>query len=309
MKTRLIPASQIILSEPVEDRWGDSKVKDDVLTKSIATGGVQTPLNVIETAPNEFRLVKGSRRLGACKALGIVKVPCMVSPLPKGANLEDYIRRIRFIVSEHRQDLLPTQKAALIVRQKSDLGLNNSQLAAYLGVDADSITNWLAPLKYIEPVKSAMDTGALTMQNARVFDGLTEFGQATIWRKHLKELTVDGAGGVHRRIRSQYPPEHYPAFYANPEATAARLSRTAKARRRTKKRPVTSTDEKRKLMGSVELREAELVELQVEAKELKAACIAAGPVVSAILRNKKLRDLIPRDSGMIAELERFSEIY
>ena len=301
----LVPIDQITIS-PEFNRWGDSRTDDGILTKSVEKGGVQQPVILLRDGEC-LHLVKGSRRIGAAKAVGIPKVSAVIDQLPEGESADSYIRRLRFILDEHRQDLLPSQKAELIVKLKDTLTLNNGQVAAYLGVDADSITNWLAVRRYVPEVIAQMDAGALTMQVARVFDGMSPEGQRYVLKEHQADLTTNRKAGIHKEIRSLYPPTKFPKFYANAEKSAARLNSKKRTKREAKPRQTYTADEKKRLLHSVEMKEDELEELQAEMKELKGECIAAGPIVAAVLRNPKLRHLVPEE--MIAELERFADAY
>lgn len=312
MKNRLtltlVPVAQITVPKDF-DRWGDSKTDDGILVKSVEKGGVQQPVILLKVG-DELRLIKGSRRLGAAKAIGVPKVPAVIDSLPEGEDVESYSRKLRFILDEHRQDLLPSQKAELIVKLKETLHLNNGQVAAYLGVDADSITNWLAVRRYVPEVVSAMDSGALTMQVARVFDGMSPEGQRHVLMEHREELTTKRKAGVHKEIRSLYPPTKFSSFYQNADKAAARLKSAksgAKKKRNVKARQTFSTDEKKRLLNSVGLKEDELAELKAESKDLKEECIATGPIIAAILRNPKLKKAVPEN--MLPELERFAEVY
>lgn len=285
-------------------REESSKVDDDILAKSIREGGVQQPLVLLRDGDG-YRLVKGSRRLAVARALGLPRVPAVVDTLPDGEQIDDYARRLRFILDEHRQDLMPSQRAALIEKMKETLGLSSKQVAAYLGVDQDSITNWLAIRRYTPSIVKAMDSGALTQKSARVFDGMTPAGQDRVWQLH-GEMLCAGAGDVHKELRAKYPPEQFPAFYRNPERIAARLERKA-GTRKSKGRVDYSAAEKKRLMHSVDMKEAEIAEFRAEAKELKKEIDEATPVIRAIIANKKLWAMVPE--SMRAELERFGEVY
>lgn len=300
----LLPVDAILVSEEAS-RPRPSKVEDDVLMRSVQQGGIQQPLVVLSSG-DKYHLVDGSRRLAVARALGIPKVPCVVDTPPQGVDVEHYGRRIRFILDEHRQDLLPSQKAELILKLKEHMGLNNGQMAAYLGVDPDSITNWLAIRRYIPEVVRAIDAGGLTMQQAKAMEGMGEEGQRTVWKKHGEELS-QARGGSHRRIRELYPPQKFPEYYVDPDRRAAILARGKKGPGKEKARASYTADEKKKLLASVEMREAELAELREEAAQAKREIGAASPVIAALLRTPKLRALIPEE--MLPELERFAETY
>ncbi len=299
----MIPVEAIGIPAQVT-RPRPNRLEDEVLLRSIRQGGIQQPL-VVLAVNDGYQLVDGSRRLDAARALGLPKVPAVVDVPPGARDSESYGRRIRFILDEHRQDLLPSQKAELIVKLKEAMGLNNGQMAAYLGVDPDSVTNWLAIRRYIPEVARAIDVGALTMQQAKAMEGMGEEGQRVIWKKHAEDL-MQARGGAHRRIREQYPPEKYPQYYINPERRAAILAR-GKRSKRGKAKPNYTVEEKKRLLADVEMKEAELAELKEEMAQSKREIAAASPVIAAMLRNSKLRALIPKE--MLPELERFAETY
>lgn len=301
---REILTEQIIVP-PEALREKSSKVDDDVLAKSIKAGGIQQPLIVLPDG-DHFRLVRGSRRLAVAMTLGIAKVPCVVARVPAGVPVAVCARRLRFVLHEHQQDLLPSQRAELIVKLREMMGISNAAVAQFLGVDADTVTNWLAVRKYVPEIVAAMDSGRITQKVARVFDGMSDVGQRFLWKKEGKKIATGSGQAVHTEIRTTYPPEQYPNFYREPAKMAKRLNQK-QAKRAGKSRTDYTVSEKKRLLKDVEFGEAEVAALKAEQTELKADIEAAIPVVGAVLRNRKLRALVP--AAMLPELERFAEVY
>lgn len=310
MNAKLIPIEKINVGDDVER--GSARVEDDALRKSIEAGGIQQPLVVLSDGDG-FMLVDGLRRLRVARVLGIGKVPAVVDVPPAGVSPTDYRRQVRFILDEHRQDLVPSQKAELIETLKRMFGMTNRQVAAYLGIDADSVTNWLSVKQFIPPVVNALDAGLLTMRASRALIGMTEEGQQKVWKSEAR-LLLGGGTNVHKEVRAKYSPQSFPQYYRDAENITARLERTkGKGKRKAKARgpSLGTADEKRRLLNSLEMKEAEQRDGQEELKQLKRECIAAGPIVAAILRNPELRAAAEVIGGapMIEELDVFSEHY
>jgi ParB/RepB/Spo0J family partition protein len=303
MNAFLVSTDHITVPEFVERPL--NKVADSRDADSIKKSGIQQALIVVPDG-NRLLLAKGLRRLRIARSLGLGKVPVIKALAPKGYDPEVYVRELRLALDMHRQDLLPSQKCSLVETLKERFNMTNKQVAAYLGIDADSVTNWLAVKGYIDPVKQALDAGRLTMQAARVFDGMTDEGQNAVLKKHEKELFTSAGGRTHKELRRMYPPEQFPTYYRKPELVAQRLSAKG-GKRKSKARPTITSQEKRRLSNSLEMREIELREGVLEEKRLKAEIMASIAPLSAILRNEKLRSMIPEEMG--PELERFAEIY
>jgi len=307
MSKQVLPVriDRITIPEFVERT--DSKVRDDLLRKSIEQGGIQQPL-VLVPYGDSLLLAKGRRRLLIARALGHATVPAVLEPAPDGVDPETHARRLRFVLTFHRQDLVPSQKGEIVHTLKERFGMTNAAVAAYLGIAPDSVTNWLSVKHYIPAVVAAMDANALTMNAARVFDGMTEEGQRDVWKKHGKQLLTGDAFAMHRELRAKYPPDLFPRYYRQPELIAQRLATARKQGRRksTKRRGITSA-EKRRLLNSVDLRETELRDGKEELKRLKAEIQAAIVPIGAILRNDELLARLPEE--IREEFQRFGEVY
>ncbi len=309
MKSVILPISKLIVLPDVE-RPADA-VADDLLRKSIEasqtkeSNGIQQPFIGVEDGPR-ILLVDGLRRRRIAPTLGITKVWCIVDKAPKGDNPEEYVRRLRFILDHHRQDLMPSQKAELIETLKRQFGLSQKQCALYLGVDEDSITNWLAVRQYVPEIVAELDQGTLTMKAARPFRGLSAKGQRHVWKEHGSDLAQRGGGNLHKTLRAQYPPTKFPDFYKDPQMARAQLTNKS-GPRKSKPRPSLSKEEKSRLLNSFEVREASLKKLQKEEKQLTLEIRAATPIIAAIMRNEKLLALVPKD--MREELEVFAAEY
>jgi ParB/RepB/Spo0J family partition protein len=278
-----------------------SKVDDDQLRQSIEKSGIKQPLVLVGD-----RLADGLKRLRIAQLLGIARVPVVYDDVPAGRDPDAYIRELRFLLDEKRQDLLPSQKADLIIKLKAMFSMNHTQVAAYLGINQDSVTNWLAVKQYIDPVAQAVDQGLVTMHAARTFDGLTEAGQRFIWRHHRQELMTEAGGRIHKALRKQYSPASHPEFYRNADLIKQRLERKG-GKRKGRSRPTITREEKRRLLTSFEMRELELKESEAELHQLKAEIQASITPIAAIMRHDKLWSEVPAE--MREELERFAEVY
>lgn len=306
MKTDTISADSIAVPDFVERPY--DKVKDDLLRRSIEPpkGHIQQPLSVL-SHNGQLYLIDGLRRLRIAKALSIPKVPVVYDSLPDGIELNDYIRRMRFILNEKRQDLTPLQKAELVEHVKKVYGMTHQDVARFLGVSPDSITNWVSIRQYIPIIQEAVDRGVITSHAARVFDGLTEKGQKAIWKSHASELQTESGSAIHHRLRRDYSPESHPEFYRNAEQTRGRMERFSGTKRTGKKRPAITPAEKKRLMSSFEMKEIELKDSQEELTRLKREIQAAIAPIAAIMRNPDLWARVPDE--MKPEIERWAEIY
>lgn len=300
--------TESLVVPPEFERETSNTTEDEQLAESIRQNGVQQPL-IIARDGDIYAVIKGTRRLAIAKFLNIPKVPCVVLAVPDGEDPKSYMRKIRFIADEKRQDLLPTQRAELIRTIQESHKMKPSQLAKSLGITPDTLGNYLDVLKYIPAARNAIDAGHIKMHRARAFKGMTPQGQEMILRKHWKDLTESGRSTqLHERLREMYPPAKHPHLYLNPERTAELIARP----QQTRKRRVTknySADEKKSLIADVKLQEREVAAGQVELKLLKRACMACGTVVAAILRDSTLHDVADVPPETLEELKAFSEAY
>lgn len=305
MKVTYLPIDDLIVPDYVE-RAAD-RVEDDLLRKSVERGGIQQPFLIVTPPDGRKILADGLTRLRIARVLSFSSVPCVFDPLPDGEDLERYVKRVRFIVNFHRQDLLPSQEAELIEYFKREpFNMTHKEIAKHLGIAPDSVTNALSIKFYIGPVAKAVDAGQLTRHAARVFDGLSEKGQKTIWKEHGKELASTPGGVIHAQLRQRYSPEKHPDFYRQPELIAQRLKRK-KGNRRGQARPNMSTKEKLGLMSRVAWEEGELRMFQAESERYDRRRDATIIPARQIVRDQELSEMLSPD--MTAQLQKWYEIY
>ncbi len=301
-KTVKISAIQV----PEKYRRRGNAVDDDKLRQSIERTGIQQPLVISNVGDGKYVLIDGYRRLEVARFLKLQQVPCVIDEVPEGAAPEDYRDRMRFILDEHRQDLLPTQRAMLIKTLQKNFQMNNKQVGEYLGVDATTIGNWLMIESFVPEVARAVDAEEITQHAARVFDGMTPSGQLKVWTEHRAELKQIPPAKLHRKLREKYHPRNYPDLYLRPEKIVQQLERV-QGKRVAKRRPVITKAEREMLFSDIELREAELRDAERDLERYKLENTLAARIIRAILQNEKLLALVPR--AKISEFKRFAEIY
>jgi ParB/RepB/Spo0J family partition protein len=283
------------------------KVDDEILRNSIKLTGVQQPLVVVRISDTDYWVVDGIRRLRIAQSLGITELPCVldhgVEDIDDG---EAYRNRIRFILDEHRQDLLPTQRAALIKKLQESFELTGKQVGLYLGVTPGTIANWTLIDKLIPELQKAIDDGKLNLHTSRAFAGMTCKGQKEVWEKHQDAVVNMSGGRLHRFVRETYLPAEFPGMYESPETAMRQLTRKSQPRR-ARKREVVSVTEKKALLRDVDAKKIELEDKQSQIKEFNADIEAAIPVIKSLRQNKSLWENLP--AAVRADFEEFASRY
>lgn len=314
MKPRIqieqLPLSLLTVPKQFERESYDTR-QDKTLAEAIKKNlrVITQPLVVVRHG-DDLLIVKGTRRYYIAKTLGIPKVPCVVKPLPPGIGVGEYMEKLRFVLDTHRQDLTPMQRAELVQKIKDEWKFSNADVAKYLGITSDTITNWTAILEYAPEIQQNIEMGNLTLHAARVFAGMTFTGQRHIVAKHWPELVgQEGKGEIHKRLRALYPPDKHPGFYLNAADAARRLKVQQTSTRRRPARNYTP-DERSRILSSVDTQESQLRDNNEEIKKLKALFAAAAPLVASALRHPKRRAIIQRKfPTMVSELEAFAKVY
>ena len=102
-KAMMIPIAKIEAPDEFR-RKKTSAVEADTLRKSIEQGGIQIPLVVSRMSKDKYVLIEGYRRLDIATHLNMTEVPCVIYEIPEGVTPDEYRRRVRFVLDEHRQD-------------------------------------------------------------------------------------------------------------------------------------------------------------------------------------------------------------
>jgi ParB-like chromosome segregation protein Spo0J len=284
-----------------------SLVEDDALRKSVQQSReVQQSVIVIDTGDGRYTLAKGLRRLGVAEEEGHHNIHAVIMPLPAGENLDAYRDRLRFVLTQARQDLRPSQRASLIKQLMATYGMDQKDVAAYLGVDGGTITNWLAIERYHPDIVKMIDADEMTLHAARSFDGMKLEAQPRVYRSLRKEFQTLAGGKLHKLVRAKFSPKAHPDFYVAPQKTLEKMGRTRKGRSSRHRKPL-SRSEKELLANDLGLKEVELADGKEELLRLKREITLATPPIRAILRNKELMALIPPET--LFELQAFGEAY
>lgn len=286
-----------------------TKMEADAMRESMAEGGIQQLFVVVpDPANNRDILADGIRRAELAPSVGIATTGAVILEAPKGVAPMDYARRYRFIVNELRQDPKPSVRSALIGELKDMYRINNTEASKLLGINQDTITNWTAIDNYEPEIVAAIDAGLLTMQAARVFNGMSARGQNHVWKEEKEALCSSTGGSMFKELRAKYPPLKFRDYYKEPEKIAARLTPKpgAKTTRRRIPKPSYTPADKTRLSNSLEFKSAELAHLKRKNKALSAQNRAAKPILLATLRNPELLAFV--SENMKPEIQHFVEV-
>ena len=127
------------------------------VTKDIQGRGVQNPIIVKQTGPNEYGLLGGGHRLDGMKNSGFKQVPVYVV---KCDDLEAAV--LAFKDNDLRLSLNPIEEGRHYQMMIKEFGLNQTQVAKKLGKDKGEVSRRIALLRLPQAIQNALcstDTG------------------------------------------------------------------------------------------------------------------------------------------------------
>ena len=135
-KIRFLPTKALLPSSTLPRRFGTDETVD-ALTRSIARYGILHPI-LVRAADGGFRVLCGSRRLRAAKALGLSHVPCRVVNCSRREG-EELILAENF----HRRDLLPVEEAEAAFSLQKSHAYRFGELAERVGTSQSALASKL----------------------------------------------------------------------------------------------------------------------------------------------------------------------
>lgn len=131
------------------------------LAASIRQHGVLQPL-VVRRTDGGYELIAGERRLRAAAAAGLSTVPVVVRRSDERERME-----LALVENVQREDLTPLEEAAAYRRLIDEFGLTQEGVAERVGKSRPTIANALRLLGLPDPVKTLLESGALSAGHAR----------------------------------------------------------------------------------------------------------------------------------------------
>ncbi len=128
---------------------------DATLLVSVKRDGIATPIKVVqlETGPNSYQLVYGSRRLRAARAAGLQFIPALVAPpAPEGSGEQYAIDQMVENARENlaRKDLTPYEQARTFAALRK-AGVKLKDVAQRVGVTEGHVSNLVSIYVQADP--------------------------------------------------------------------------------------------------------------------------------------------------------------
>lgn len=177
-----------------EDNLRRSLGDVDELAQSITALGIIEPLVATPRAAGMFLIIAGHRRLAAAKQAGLETVPVYVRVL------EEHDRIAAMLVENlQRSDLTPLEEAAAFHRLVDEFGMTQRELTVKVGRSQGHVSKRLALLELPKNVLAALDSGGITLDDARELTKLTAmpkrlaaaFARGAQWRGQYARAVAD----------------------------------------------------------------------------------------------------------------------
>lgn len=153
------------------------------LAQSIRSHGVIQPI-LVRRVGEKNEIVAGERRWRAAQRAGLLKVPVVYREVP-----DDKLLEVALIENIQREDLNPIEEAQAYRRLTDELQLSQEAIAAAVGKDRATISNYMRLLKLPQEVRNDLAAGALSMGHARA---LITIGDEAAQRRIAREVVSRG---------------------------------------------------------------------------------------------------------------------
>jgi ParB family transcriptional regulator, chromosome partitioning protein len=160
------PASMVgvgrIRPNPFQPRKDISPEELKNLASSIAASGVIQPIIVRAKENDVYELIAGERRWRAAQMAGLSEIPAVIRDATDAEMLE-----IALAENIFREDLNAIDRAVAYRRYCTEFDLTPEDVAAKLGEDRTTVTNYVRLLELPQEVKDWVAAGQLSMGHAR----------------------------------------------------------------------------------------------------------------------------------------------
>lgn len=170
------------------------------LKKSILRHGVISPITVRKSI-NGYELIAGERRLRASTAAGLEKIPAFVMDVDTPYEMLE----LALIENIQRENLNPIETAHGYKRLIEEHNYTQEQLAATIGKDRSTVTNFLRLLKLPDTIQESLRSKEITVGHARALLSLNDVTKI-IWAGNEiveKQLSVRDTENLVKQIESQ----------------------------------------------------------------------------------------------------------
>lgn len=185
-RVALLPISAIE-ANPDQPRRTFEPFALNELADSIRTLGIIQPLTVRRMSAAKYQLISGERRFRASQLAGLDQVPAYV----REANDQEMLE-MALVENIQREDLDAIEVAISFRRLMEECALTQEELAARVGKQRSTVSNYIRLLGLPADVQQAVAAGHLSFGHARVLAGLQEpKNQKALFRRILdKGLNV-----------------------------------------------------------------------------------------------------------------------
>ncbi len=139
------------------------------LAQSIKSQGVLQPILVRKSKiqPGTFEIVAGERRWRASRIAGLAAIPALIREISDHDALV-----VALVENLQREDLNPIEEAEALSRLKSQLDVQQDELARRVGKSRPAVANTLRLLQLEEDIREQIRSGALSAAHGRTLLGV-----------------------------------------------------------------------------------------------------------------------------------------
>ena len=158
-----------IRPNPYQPRKHFDETALEELAASIRQLGIIQPVTVRAMGAGRFEIISGERRLRASRRAGLRRIPAFVREADTEAMLE-----MAIVENVQREALNPVEVALGYQRLIEECGLNQEAVAAKVGKNRTTVTNYLRLLRLPPRVQAALRDGTLSAGHARALVSLDD---------------------------------------------------------------------------------------------------------------------------------------
>lgn len=177
----------LLTPNPRQPRQHINDERLEELAQSIRANGVIQPIvvrRVASVGDDHYEIVAGERRWRAAQRAGLLKVPVAVREVP-----DDKLLEVALIENIQRENLNPIEEAHAYRRLTDELHLSQDTIAAQVGKDRATVSNYMRLLRLPTEVRTALAEGDMGMGHARA---LLSLGDEAAQRRVGRDVIARG---------------------------------------------------------------------------------------------------------------------